>query len=374
MDIDTDSQGSKREQVIEALKNYFGHDKVLNVATFGTEKTKKALSTAARGLGISDDVSTYLNGLIVNNRGFDMSIHDTYYGNEEDGIKPNKAFVDEIDKYENYLETALSLEGTISSLGSHASALYLFNEAYYEINAMMKTPNSLEITQWDYRDSDSMGALKQDILSIEGLDKMRSTMDLLIKDDVIQWQGSLKETYNKYLHPDVLDYSAEMWEPAWRGEVLDLFQFQTEQGGKAIQEGKPTTVSQAADLNSLMRLMAQDGGELPINKFIRFKDNIQLWYDELNKYNVPINEYELLEKHYLPSMGVPNTQEQLMEILLDEKICGLPMKDVQGIRKVIGKKLMDKIPSVKKQIFESAKVSKETIQYIWDTAISVQMG
>ena len=374
MDIDIDSQGSKREQVIEAFKNYFGHNRVLNVATFGTEKTKKALATAARGLGISDDVSTYLSGLIVNERGFDKGLKETYYGNEEKGVKPNKPFVEEIDKYPGYLETALSLEGMISSLGSHASALYIFDGDYTEINAMMKTSNGLEVTQWDYRDSDEMGALKLDILSIEGLDKIRATMDLLEKDNRIEWQGSLKATYDKYLHPDSLNYSEEMWKASWRGEVLDLFQFQTAVGGQAIKNGKPRNVKEAADLNSLMRLMAQDGGELPMDKFIRFKNNIQLWYEELEKYNVPKEEYEILEKHYLPSSGVPNTQEELMEILLDEKICGLPMKAVQGIRKVIGKKKMDQIPVVKKQIFESAKVSKETIQYIWNTAIEVQMG
>lgn len=68
MDVDIDSQGSKREQILAALKNFFGHDRVLNIATFGTEKAKSALATAARGLGISDDVSSYLSGLIPNER------------------------------------------------------------------------------------------------------------------------------------------------------------------------------------------------------------------------------------------------------------------------------------------------------------------
>lgn len=225
MDCDLDAQGSKREQILEALKNYFGYERVLNVATFGTEKTRKALATAARGLGISDDISTYLSGLIVNERGFDRGLHDTYYGNEDKGLKPNKAFKEEIDKYPLFLETALSLEGLISSLGAHASACYLYNQPYTDMNAMMKTPNGVEITQWDYRDSDSMGSLKMDLLSINGLDKLRKTMDLLIEDGRMEWQGSLKSTYDKYLHPDVLDYSKEMFRPAWDRKVLDLFQF-----------------------------------------------------------------------------------------------------------------------------------------------------
>lgn len=161
-DVDFDTQGFKREQVFHALENFFGKDRVLHVATFGTEKAKKAVATAARGLGITDDVSSYLSGLIVNERGFDRTLKDTIYGNKDKGFPINGEFVAEINKYPHYAETALSIEGLISSIGSHASAVYIFNHEYTDINAMMKTSNGLEITQWDYRDSDEMGALKFD--------------------------------------------------------------------------------------------------------------------------------------------------------------------------------------------------------------------
>lgn len=373
-DVDLDSQGSKREQVIEAFKNYFGYDKVLNVATFGTEKTRKALATAARGLGISDDVSTYLSGLIVNERGFDRSISDTYYGNESKGFVPNKAFISEIDKYPLYLDTALQIEGIISSLGSHASAIYIFNDPYTSMNAMMKTPNGLEVTQWDYRDSDSMGALKMDCLSINGLDKIRQTMDLLVNDGLMEWQGSLKATYDKYLHPDVLDYSEEMFKPAWEGEVLDLFQFDTPVGSHAIQYGKPRTLTEMSSLNSLMRLMAPSGQESPIDRFVRMKNNIQLWYDELKKYNIPEEEISILEKHYLPANGCISTQEEMMLILMDEKLCNFTEVEANKARKLVGKKQMEKIPGLKEKIFSQSICSPETVSYIWKTAIEPSLG
>lgn len=176
---------------------------------------------------------------------------------------------------------------------------------------MMKTPNDLEVTQWDYHDSDDMGALKMDMLSIEALDKIRKTMDLLIKDGRMEWKGSLRDTYNKYLHPDNLDYSPELWEPTWENKVLDLFQLDTQVGKQAMRNAKPKSVREAAALNSLMRLMATENGELPLDKYTRFKQNIQLWYEELAEYKVPQEEIQLLEKHYLPSSGVPNTQEEL---------------------------------------------------------------
>lgn len=43
-------------------------------------------------------------------------------------------------------------------------------------------------------------------------------------------------------------------------------------------------------------------------------------------------------------------------------------------RKIIGKKQMDRIPELRQKIFNERKCSKEMIQYVWDTAVSVQLG
>lgn len=373
-DVDIDSQGFKRESVLEAMENYFGEDRVLTICTYGTEGTKSAIATACRGLGISDDISLFLSGMVPNERGFDWGIKDIVYGNKDKGRSPVGEFVSEINKHEGLLETAMSIEGMITSRSSHASGVYIFNHDYTEINASMKTPSGLRVTQWNMNESDEMGGLKFDFLSIEGLDKIRATMDLLIDDGLMDWQGSLKETYDKYIHPEVLDYGAEMWEPSWNGEVLDLFQFQTPVGGEAIRKGKPETVVEGAAINSLMRLMPMEDGTVPIDKFVKFKNDIQKWYDELDKYEIPLEEIKVLERHYLQSFGVPNTQEEMMILLMDKDVCGFSETDANMARKVVGKKQMEKIPALKEKIFTSAVCSEKTIQYIWDTAIGVQMG
>ena len=64
----------------------------------------------------------------------------------------------------------------------------------------MKTPSGLHITQYDMLDSDYQSGLKLDFLTIESLDRIRKCMELLLKDGEIEWQGTLRETYNKYLH------------------------------------------------------------------------------------------------------------------------------------------------------------------------------
>src|SRR5690606_24612251 len=86
-DIDIDTEGSKRPQILQALRNHFGNDKVLQVCTYGTEGSKSALQTACRGLGIDSDISLYLSGMIPFERGQNWSLSDCFYGNEEKGRK-----------------------------------------------------------------------------------------------------------------------------------------------------------------------------------------------------------------------------------------------------------------------------------------------
>lgn len=226
LSVDIDTQRNRRKQIIEAVKKRKGERKVLNSCTFKTEGSKSAVITAARGLGIDNDTAQYIANLIPITRGFTWSIHDCIYGNEEEERKPVIEFVNEIKKIPNLLETALNIEGLISGRSIHASAVYLFNDDFTEHNARMKAPNGTYITQFNMCDSNYTSGLKMDFLTISSLDIIRHCMELLIEAGHMQWQGTLRDTYNKYLHPDVLDYETkEMWDWIAENKVMDLFQW-----------------------------------------------------------------------------------------------------------------------------------------------------
>jgi DNA polymerase-3 subunit alpha len=63
----------KREKIFLALKKYFNsiNSEVINVCTVGTIKTKSAIRTAGRGLGIEDAVINYIVSLVPTERGVD---------------------------------------------------------------------------------------------------------------------------------------------------------------------------------------------------------------------------------------------------------------------------------------------------------------
>lgn len=192
----------------------------------------------------------------------------------------------------------------------------------------------------------------------------------------MEWQGSLRATYNKYLAPQVLDYtSAEMWDMVGRGEISSLFQFDTLVGSQAIKSIQPRSLNELAISSSLMRLMAD--GELPLEKYARFKRLPQLWYDEMKAHGLTADEQKVLEKYLKKKCGVGESQEVIMQIVMDKNISGFDMKEANKLRKTIAKKQFREIEVVKEMFFRRGRAcgtSDNLLSYIWYVQISAQLG
>ena len=118
LDVDFDIEGARRNDVLNAFRSYYGQDKVSNVATFGTEKSKSAILTAARGLGIDVDIAQYLASLIPSDRGMLRTLDQCMYGDEENGWLPIKQFVYEMtENYPEIWEVAHKIEGLVCRMG-----------------------------------------------------------------------------------------------------------------------------------------------------------------------------------------------------------------------------------------------------------------
>lgn len=231
-DIDSDFNPLKKEQIMDEFRKEFGN--VYNCATFGTCSSKSAIQSACRGLNIDNDIGMYLSSMIPVERGVLWTLDECFNGNEEKDRKPITEFINEVAKYEGLKETALMFEGLIDKRGVHASAVYIFNDGIESCNAMMKSSSGVETTQFSMSDSDYMSALKMDILWTEAQAKMQTCLELLIEKGVIEDKGSLKANYDEYLHPDKIEYlDKAMWKKAYSGEIVDLFQFSTQEIGRA---------------------------------------------------------------------------------------------------------------------------------------------
>ena len=111
LDVDTDIEGSKRSDVLAQLRKFYGQDRVANVVTFGTEGSKSAIQTAARGLGIDNDIALYISSLIPADRGKVRTLSQCYYGDKENGFDTIPLFIQALDEYPELWQVAQEIEG-----------------------------------------------------------------------------------------------------------------------------------------------------------------------------------------------------------------------------------------------------------------------
>lgn len=376
-DIDFDTESDKRAKVFMEVKKYFegiGGD-VINVCTFGTEGTKSALRTAARGLGVEDEVVTYATSMIPNERGFDWPLHDCYYGNGDDR-KPIPAFVQLMDENKKLWELAQNIEGLVTRLGVHASGVVCVNDDFTKFNSYMKTSKEQLVTSYDLHTLERCGMVKYDFLTVSALDRIRQCMNYMLEDGTMEWQGSLRSTYNKYLHPSVLDYeSKEMWEKASNGEISNLFQFDTSVGGQAIKKIQPRNLKQLAIANSIMRLMSD--GEQPMDIYVKQKKVPDIWYNDMHQWGLSMDEMRVLEKYLKEKDGVADSQEVVMQLSMDPKISGFDMKEANKLRKTIAKKKFAEIEDVHKLYMEKGRSlgnSDAILNYVWEKQFKLSFG
>ena len=313
LDVDVDIESSKRGQVLDHLRKVYGSDRVANVATFRQEKSKSAIQTACRGLGIDVDVAQYLSGMIVAERGITRTLKQTFYGDEEAGINPSKQFVIEMtENYPQVWEVAQKIEGLVCGYGTHAGGVIFVDEPFTNSTALMRAPDGTIETAFDLHDCEDVSLIKYDLLSVDALDKIHICLNLLMDDGRIDKDQPLKQIYEDTIGIYNLERDAtEMWKMVWEHKITSLFQMEQQSGIQGIALTHPQSVDDLAVLNSVIRLMAQEkGAEQPLNKFARFKNDISLWYKEMKSYGLTDKEMEILEPVVKISYGICESQEK----------------------------------------------------------------
>jgi len=377
LDIDIDICGSKRDAVIQAMKDIYGEDRVSKVMTLSTEKPRSAILSAARGLNIDNDTAQYIASLVVSDRGTPRTLKQMYYGDEDN--PPVREFITEMDKYPELWKVAQKIEGLVNGVGSHAGGVILVDKPFTESAALMKTSSSDVITQFDLHGAESVSLIKIDLLGIDALDKIQATIELLLKHNLIEWQGSLKATYEKYLGVYTLERDAEdMWKMLWEHKVISLFQMEKESGKQAIALAKPKSVDELATINSVMRLMATEKGmKQPLQTYAEQRFNPEIWEQQMIKYGLTQEEREWLHKRFDLTYGICETQESMMSILQESRIGGHSLSFADKCRKSIAKKKPKEYLECQDEYFKTAEekgLSKKLTFYVWSVMIAMQRG
>jgi DNA polymerase-3 subunit alpha len=380
LDVDFDIEGSRRAQVLSKFREFYGEDRVANVATFRTEKSKSAILTAARGLGLDVDIAQYLASLVPADRGMLRTLDQCMYGDEENGWMPIKQFVIEMtDNYPELWKVAHSIEGLISGYGIHAGGVIFVDEPFTNSTGLMRAPDGTICTQFELHDDEAASLIKYDALSVEAMDKIHNCLDLLCEYGYVEEKETLKETYESIIGIYNLERdNPEMWKMVWEHKINSLFQMEKQSGINGIATLKPTSVDDLAILNSTIRLMAQErGGEMPTDKLARFKANPTEWIKEMEWYGLGEKEQKILEPVLGMSYGLCIAQEQFMELVQLPELGGFSLTWADKLRKSIAKKNPKEYDALTKEFYEVTKekgVDQKFAHYVWDCLIAMSKG
>ena len=380
LDVDFDIEGARRNDVLNAFRSYYGQDKVSNVVTFGTEKSKSAILTAARGLGIDVDIAQYLASLVPSDRGMLRTLDQCMYGDEENGWPPIKQFVYEMtENYPEIWEVAHKIEGLVCRMGIHAGGVIFVDEPFTNSTALMRAPDGTIVTAFDLHDCEDVSLIKYDALSVEAMDKIHNCIDLICDYGYAERKPTLRETYEELIGIYNLERNnEEMWKMIWNHEIFSLFQMEQQSGIQGIALTHPKSVDDLAVLNSVIRLMAPEkGAEQPLNKFARFKNNIDLWYQEMKKYGLTEEEMKILEPVVKISYGICESQEKFMQLVQLPECGGFNLTWADKLRKSIAKKNPAEYEKLTKEYFEETEkkgLSKNLCNYVWNVLVATSRG
>lgn len=379
LDVDVDIEGGKREQVLMGLRKYYREDRVANVVTFGTEAPKLSIQTAARGLGIDNDQALYWSSLIPSDRGKVRSLKECYYGDEGKGFKPVSAFVREMNENPEVWKMAQRIEGLVCKMGEHAGGVIFVDEPFTNSTALLRTPKGHIATQFDLHDCEDVSLIKYDLLSVEGLDKIHKCLDLLIEDNLIKEEPTLKETYEKSIGIYNLEREDEkMWEMIWEHKIQSLFQMEQQSGIQGIAIAKPKSVNDLSVLNSVIRLMAPEkNAEQPLQTWARYRKDINQWFAEMRRYGLTEEEIEWLNNHSAITDGICESQEGLMSLVQEERLGGNSLSFADKCRKGLAKKIGALFEECEQEYYKNIKeknCSEKLAHYVWDVLLKVQRG
>jgi len=195
-DIDCDFPASRREDVINYIKNKYGHDKVAGVVTFSTLQGRNALKDVLRVYSACDfqsmnkiteliparDKISDLLAVFKEKTGSDSVLF--YLLKEEPRLLANYCVLDEdgnfTGDYAEYFKIAIGLEGAIKSESKHASALIISSNPLVDVAPLIRDKSSDDLLVG--LDMDSFGDVslaKFDMLGIKSLDCLTEVNKLL---------------------------------------------------------------------------------------------------------------------------------------------------------------------------------------------------
>ena len=354
-DIDIDFDDRRRGEMITYAAERWGEDKIAQVITFGTVKTKQAIKDSAKvnfgqpGFQMADRINGALPPAIMAKDIPLSGITDPEHERYTEAAEVRSLIETDPDVAKIY-ETARGLEGVVRQAGVHACAVIMASVPLMEHIPMWKRPaDGAIITGWDYPACEAIGLLKMDFLGLRNLTVLGDALE------------NVKKNRGETIDLEALDTDDQaVYELLSRGETLGVFQLDSGGMQELLKRMKPTGFNDIVASLALYR-----PGPMGVNAHWDYADRkngrkpITPIHPELEE---PLKE--ILDETY----GLIVYQEQIMNI--SQKVANYTAGQADGFRKAMGKKK----PEVLAKQYEkfsagmfSNGYSKEAVDALWGT-------
>ncbi|CAB4334240.1 unannotated protein [freshwater metagenome] len=354
-DIDLDFDERRRSEMIKYATEKYGEDRVAQIITYGTIKSKQSIKDATRVLGYPYVIGEKLTkALPPSVMGKDISLSGVF-----DPKDPRHGEAGEFRELYNsdpdsmkVVDLAKGLEGLKRQWGVHAAGVILSREPLLDVIPIhRREADGAIITQFDMGACESTGLLKMDFLGLRNLSVLDDAL-LNIKEN----QGI------DVVLEDLALADQKTFELLSRGDTLGVFQLD---GGPMRALLRSMAPDSFADISAVIALYRPGPmGENAHNNYADRKNGrkpVEPIHPELS---------EVLQEILGDTYGLIVYQEQVMAIA--QKVAGFSLGRADLLRKAMGKKnkeILDKeyVPfeaGMKANGFSNAAITR-----LWDVLI-----
>ena len=334
-DIDIDFDDDGRGDVLRWVTEKYGKDKVAQIITYGTMATKSSIKDVARVQNLPLTDADRITKLIP------MSFPEDKTGkapkvNIPNCIKIIPELRREIEQGDDNLKSTMKyaemLEGTVRQTGVHACGVIigaedLTNFVPLSIAKEKGTDEDIRVTQYEGSVIEQVGLIKMDFLGLKTLS--------IIKEAI----KNIKLSKGIDIDIDTIPIDdTKTYQLFSKGQTSGVFQFESPGMQKHLKDLEPTRFEDLIAMNALYR----PGPMQYIPQFINRKHG-----KEEISYDFPEMEGRLKDTY-----GITVYQEQVM--LLSRDLAGFTRGQSDELRKAMGKKLVDKMETLKVKFIEGA--------------------
>lgn len=351
-DFDVDFDDRRRGEVIEYVTEKYGSERVAQIVTYGTIKSKQALKDAGRVLGFPFSMGEKLTKAMPPAvMGKDMPL-DGMFNKDHPRFKEAsefRALIDTDPEAKTVFDRALGLEGLKRQWGVHAAGVIMSSEPLLDIIPIMRREQDGQIvTQFDYPSCETLGLIKMDFLGLRNLTIISDALD------------NIRMNRGEELD---LEHLALDDRPAYdlltRGDTLGVFQLDGGPMRSLLRLMKPDNFEDISAVIALYR-PGPMGANSHTNYALR-KNGLQPITPIHPELEEPLRD--ILDTTY----GLIIYQEQVMAIA--QKVAGFSLGQADILRRAMGKKKKSELDKQYEGFSGGMKergFGEGAIQALWD--------